>query len=94
MATLTLTKEEEDADSCLSFDNESLGRMVKYVATILGNQDEDKDGKNTLTIATCAVMLIARAHKANASTMKLDLKGVTSLGKEFGDWKLILKKQG
>jgi len=95
MATLTLTKEEEDADSYLSFDNESLGRMVKYTAMIIGS-NEGKNGNNTLTAVTCAIMLIARADKTNAniSTIKLDLKGITSLGKEFGDWKLVLKKQG
>ena len=89
MATLTLTDEEEAANSFLSFDDASLGRLVKYGSLkIVALADE----KNALCAMTCAMMLVDMAHAANATTLTLELNNANYDGEGIGDWKLTLKR--
>ena len=89
MATLTLTDEEEAANSFLSFDDESLGRLVKYGALKIA---ADADGRKATVALTCAMMLVDMAHAANATKLTLTLENAIYDGEGIGDWKLTLKR--
>jgi len=89
MATLTLTNEEKAANSFLSFDDASLGRLVKNGAIEIADDADEKDETRWMT---CAMMLVGMAHKKNTDRMTVDLKGMTYEGQGIGDWKLTLKR--
>ena len=89
MATLTLTDEEEAANSFLSFDDESLGRLVKRAALKIA---ADADGKQATIAMASALMLVDMAHCANAETLTLTLENAIYEGEGIGDWKLTLKR--
>jgi len=90
MAELILTKQEKEAESLMEWSEESLGKAVRFCITNL-KLKEEKDG---IFAASCAQILCAIAHKANAGRLKLSLGGVTFEDKHLGNWQIEIKKVG
>lgn len=88
MAELTLTDEEREAPTYLEWDDADLGKAVKKAAADLA----DQQGKDSLFALTAGYILIAVARDTNATTVDLDLKGVTLRGQSHGDWRLTLEQ--
>lgn len=88
MAELILTPEEKEK-SFLDWDDESLGRAVKYVAAML---DDRKDGGRSLAATAAGYFLISRSVEANSVSSTLLIQGLKDREKSLGDWKIIMQK--
>lgn len=88
MAELILTDEEAAAATYLEWDDEALGKLVRYASKMM----MDEYGKNGVWIAMAAHVLIDGARDANADTSTIELKGATRSGEPIGDWQVEVKR--
>lgn len=95
MAKLITTQVEKDAASYLDWDDAALGKMCKFVATVIekGDKTADPEGKIPIQCSGAAMILIRTCRETNAGTLTLDLDTHTSGGVETGDWKIIVQKK-
>lgn len=92
MAKLTTTPEERAANSYLEWDDAALGRFTKLCALKLDALKDDAEGLRKVTASSCAMMLVADAFLANATTFTLDLEGHTHAEIPTGNWRIIVKR--
>lgn len=88
MPELILTDEEKKAASYLEWDDEALGKLVKYTAALM----KDEHGQSPAFSATCAHMIVNMAREANATECTLTLTGATVKGEPIGDWEVIARR--
>lgn len=89
----TLTQKEIDVEeNYLEWDNETLGRCVRWVSKQL--KETDITGYEGIKVMSSAFVLIESARKVNATTAKYTIEGHTYEGKLTGDWEVTIKKLG
>jgi hypothetical protein len=81
MANLILTESEKRCGSYMEWDDASLGRLVKYAATIIN--DESGDRATRLTAA--ALTMIDAAAEVGSERTDFEITGVSS-PEPMGDW--------
>lgn len=95
MAELITTDAEKASASYLNWDDAALGKMCKWVATIIerGDKTADPEGKLSIKCSGAAMILISMCRETNAGTLTLDLAGHSSGGIETGDWRITVKRK-
>jgi len=93
MAKIEMT-EEERRIPIMSWDDESLGRAVKAVASVLYEKDDPATmpGIGNLNITACGVTLIGEAIAANSDETTVVIRGATKRGVPLGDWEITIKR--
>jgi hypothetical protein len=89
MAKLILTDEERVTQTFLEWDEVTLGKAVKAVASICA----DNHGASGLKATGAAIFLISEAIKANSHCMTVDLTGATDGESDLGNWKVTIERQ-
>ncbi len=90
MAKLELTEKEKEASSWSDLDNESLGALLRY--SILGIENKAEQLERTYLLAA-SLMLCCNTAENNATEQRINCFGVTSHGKEHGDWLVTISKK-
>lgn len=89
MAELKLTDEETKANSFSEWDDESIGKLVKYLATEINNDDYNDQ---LLAATSAALFLVSHAMKVNATSSTVDVGNVTHDGQNIGNWRIQVEK--
>lgn len=95
MAELITTEAEKASASYLDWDDAALGKMCKWVATIIerGDKTADPEGKFPVKCSGAALILISLCRETNAGTLTFNLDGCTSCGADTGDWRIIVQRK-
>lgn len=88
MAKLVLTEEEKKAENYLQWDNETLGKLVKHIASTIKDARTD----DVVSGVSDGMLLINMAIASNADEANIEMKGVTVSGEHKGDWMISVKR--
>jgi len=87
MAKLILTEEERRSPTFLEWDDVSLGRAAKAIASIC----DDDHGKHALKATGAAVFLVSEAIRSGATELTVNLEGATDGKRDLGNWKITIE---
>lgn len=88
MAKLILTDEEKTLPF-IAWSDESIGKIVKYLAAQTVTEDEHN---HMLYQVSAAIILIGLANQDNADKMLIDLTNITNgNGDTLGDWRVSIE---
>lgn len=88
MAELILTEEEEEKNSYLNWDDETLGKFVKKRAIEL----EDYYGENVTKRQAAVVVLLSDIIKTETNMAVMEVEDVTRKGESLGQWRITFEK--
>ena len=90
MAKLELTQAEKDTSLWSDLDNEALGALLRY--SIQGIENAAEQLERTKVLAACLILCCNTAEN-NAVEQTNGCLGVTSHGKDYGDWIVTVRKK-
>jgi len=83
MAELKTTEEEKEAKTYLDWDNEDIGKMVKYIASEI----DDKYGTDSVLLKKCFTLIISIITSRDMVNVKYTAGSIkTADGRKLGDW--------
>jgi hypothetical protein len=88
MAKLILTEKEKQSPF-LEWDDVALGRAVKAVASVCG----DDNGRHAIKATGAAVFLIAEAVRSGATDLEINLIGASDGAQSLGNWRISIEQQ-
>ncbi len=88
MAELILTKKEEEAASYLDWSNESLGKFIKKISSLIF----DDYGKDAALTTMAAHLLVDLSRKTNSTDTTVTITGCTNDKVKIGDWVINIKR--
>lgn len=92
MAKLILTDKEKADLRYMDWDDASVGRAVKKIAsTLYGDITHEQEGP-VMQFTAASLVLINIAHTSNAEISEITQEGVTVKGVPVGDYKVTVEK--
>lgn len=88
MAKLVTTEEEEETNSFLDWDDESLGKLVKKEAL----DYEDYMAVETTKREAALVILLSEVSQKETDIGVMEVRGVTVNGEPLGDWRITFER--
>jgi hypothetical protein len=97
MAELILSEEEKEALSYLDWDDETLGRLVKYLAASLVKSAKDQApemGNIPCNIATAVTVLVSHVNELGKDAGQIEVDGLTRNGGKvaLGNWRITVER--
>ena len=89
MAELILTEAEKAADSYLAWDDAALGKLVRQLSQMCG----DEYGATGAHTTMAAHLLVDLARRSNADSATIDLNGASAGGEPIGDWQIRITRK-
>jgi hypothetical protein len=74
------------------YDDRELGFMVKTTAELMLSVGLTKPLTKTLHCSSAMMVAISEARASNADSFAFSVYGLTSAGKEVGDWELVVRQ--
>ncbi len=88
MAELILTEKEKEDASYLDWSNESLGKLVKKIGSLIF----DDYGKDAAWMTMAAHLLVDLSRKTNSTDTTVTVTGCTNDKVKIGDWIINIKR--
>ncbi|TJY57183.1 hypothetical protein E4T66_17380 [Sinimarinibacterium sp. CAU 1509] len=86
MAQLILTDEEKAAALWSDLDDAALGALVRSKIALITDTAAQLDRVTTLA---AAMLFCCAAAEENATSLEMEVAGLTQAGRAFGDWKVV-----
>ena len=97
MAKLITTEEERAAASYLDWDDESVGRMSKYLALKFMEMDQvkaDETGSLALGLHSACMVIVNSFDDSGFHRLELTVTGYTHHGQPRPDYKITITRDG
>lgn len=90
MAELNVTEDERKASSYLEWDEGSLGRLVKRIATMI---EERNNGKRAVAISAAATLLCCETAEINTASIQMQFPDLaTRQGRPIGSFVITVER--